>query len=310
MWVLMGTTVAQPSPDVTLWIPGDSVPADDAFALMIESSTPAHRGIAFPTAAADSVFGDLEVLDRSDVYTRPVGSGYAIDSVSYTVRTSARDSVRIPPVPVRVDAAVGTLTTFTVPRTVQVADRHDGSSSGAQREEASGLSAWWWTLIGLVAVMLGGGVYLWREAHADLSSREENAPVEASVVEEVPPSPHETATRRLGELQSSDLSTPDAVESFYVTLADVLRTYLSRRWDLTTEERTTQELMTLLDRHADVPPTATEQLRHVLEQTDRVKFAGARPDPSAAADALETARAALDDLEAASSRSDPDPSVR
>ena len=68
--------------------------------------------------------------------------------------------------------------------------------------------------------------------------------------------------------------------------------------------------MTLLDRQADVPPTAIEHLRHVLEQTDRVKFAGARPAPSAAADALETAQAALDDLETASSRSDPDPSVR
>ena len=95
---------------------------------MIESSTPAYRGIAFPSAAADSVFGDLEVLDRSDVYTRPVGSGYAIDSVSYTVKTPARDSVRIPRVPIRVDAAAGTLTTFTVLRTVQVADRRDGAS--------------------------------------------------------------------------------------------------------------------------------------------------------------------------------------
>ena len=131
MWVLMGTTVAQPRPDVTLWIPGDSIPADDSFAAMIESSTPAHRGTAFPSAAADSVFGDLAVLDRSDVYTRPVGSGYAIYSVSYAVKTSARDSVRIPRVPIRVDAAAGTLTTFTVPRTVQVADRHDGASPGA-----------------------------------------------------------------------------------------------------------------------------------------------------------------------------------
>ena len=134
--------------------------------------------------------------------------------------------------------------------------------------------------------------------------------MEASAAETASPSPHETATRRLDELQSSDLSTPDAVESFYVTLADILRTYLSRRWDLTTEKRTTRELMTLLDRQADVPPTAIEHLRHVLEQTDRVKFAGARPAPSAAADALETAQAALDDLETASSRSDPDPSVR
>ena len=68
--------------------------------------------------------------------------------------------------------------------------------------------------------------------------------------------------------------------------------------------------MTLLDRQADVPPTAVEHLRHVLEQTDRVKFAGACPTPSAAADALETTQAVLDDLKTASSRSDSDPSAR
>lgn len=115
------------------------------------------------------------------------------------------------------------LTTFTVPRTVQVADRHDGASPGAQREKASGLPAWWWTLIGVVAVILGGGVYLWRDAHADASSHAGSAPVEASAAEAASPSPHETATRRLDELQSSDLSTLDAVEPFYMTLADILR---------------------------------------------------------------------------------------
>jgi hypothetical protein len=300
VWVLGGTTAAQPRPDVTLWIPADSVPPGEPFALMIESSTPAHRGIAFPPATADSVFGSLEVLRRSDVYTRRVGGGYAIDSVSYTVQTSARDSIRIPPVPIRVDAAVGTLTTFTEPRAVWIADDPDSFTSSARAQKGSSrLPGVGWMLVGLVAAGVGGS-YLWYRSRENHSSQEASPSTESPATGEAT-SPHESAIRRLDALQSSDLSTSDDVEAFYVTLADVLRTYLSRRWALATEERTTQELMTLLDRRTDVPPSAIEQLRHVLEQSDRVKFAGVRPDSSTAEEALHSARTVLNLLEEASS---------
>lgn len=301
IWILMGTGAAQPRPDVTLWIPGDSIPSGEPFALMIESSTPAHRGIAFPPATADSVFGSLEVLSRSDVYTRQVGGGYAIDSVSYTVQTSARDSFRIPAVPIRVDAAVGTLTTHTVPRTVWVADGRNRSSASMRAEEPARFPNWGWLLIGLVAVISGGSVYLWHRSREADASQKESASTRSPKREKAPSAPHEAATRRLDALPSSDLSTPDAVETFYVTLADILRTYLAHRWDLATEKHTTQELMVLLDRQTGVPPSAIEQLRRVLEQSDRVKFAGARPDPSAAEEALQAAQRALDLLEEAPS---------
>jgi hypothetical protein len=103
--------------------------------------------------------------------------------------------------------------------------------------------------------------------------------------------------RRLRSLQSRDLTDPDDVESFYVALSDTVRTYLSARLNIAARERTTRELRTVLDRRAEVPPTAVEHLHSVLEQADLVKFADARPNPARATEALKAARTAIEAIE-------------
>ncbi len=303
-WGLLGAASAQPRPDVTLWVPADSVTTGEPFILTIEGSTPAHRGIAFPSATADSAFGDLEVLNRSDVHTRRVGSGYAIDSVSYTVRTSARDSVRIPPVPIRVDAAAGTLTTFTEPRAVEVRAGRELLTPRPLEEEPWGPLRWF-GLAAIVGGALYGAAYLWTGLREAVGSRRERASEQRPAPTESDPDPYAAATRQLRELQSHDLTEPDAIEAFHVALADVVGTYLSQRMGITTEERTTEDLMTVLDRRTDVPPEAADHLRTVLEQADRVKFAAARPDSATATEALQAARTALNILEDAAPSTSP-----
>lgn len=305
-WGLLGAAAAQPRPDVTLWIPTDSITEEESFALTIEGSTPAHRGIAFPPATADSAFGDLEVLDRSDVHTRRVGGGYAIDSVSYTVRTSARDSVRIPPVPIRVDAAVGTLTTFTEPRTVRV---HAGRLSPALRpfrgESPNALG--WFVLAVVVAGAFYGAARLWGGVRDEKASPEESSSESSPASSDADPSPYEDALQQLRALRSRDRTDPATVEAVHVALADAVRAYLSRRWDVAAEERTTAELLDVLARRPDVPPDVVQPLRTALEQSDRVKFAAARPDSAATDAALDNVKAALDRLEEASSPSSEPP---
>ncbi len=291
VWPLLGAACAQPRPDVALWVEGDSVTAGAPFVLNIESSTPAHRGIAFP-AAADSVFGDVEVLDRSEVYTRGVGGGYAIDSVSYTMRTFARDSVRIPPVPVRVDVAVGTLTTHTEPYTVWVRSGRDGTFfTSVLADRGTGVGQWGLrALIGIGGFC--GGAYLWGTFRNNTSSSQQDSERPATVSD-----PHEAAAQHVRALQSRDLSTPEAVETFYVDLSTVVCTYLSRRLSITTAERTTSELVTVLDRRADVPAEAVAALRAALEQSDLVKFAAARPDPDTAKDTAQSVQKGIDAIE-------------
>lgn len=306
VWGLLEAARAQPRPDVTLWVPADTVTAGEPFAVTIESSTPAHRGISFPPATADSVFGGLEVLNRSDVHTRRVGGGYAIDSVSYTVRTSARDSLLIPSVPIRVDAAAGTLTTFTEPRALRIQARSGSALPSPLNTDAPTPIAW--LVLALAGVgVLYGVVHLWGGLPTERASQSEEMsgepPSFAATETEATPSPYETAIQRLDDLRSQDLNDPSTVEAVHVTLAHVLRTYLSRRLGLRTEGRVTDDLLAGLDRRSDVPPEAVALLRAVLKQVDRVKFASARPDPAATKAALADARTALDHLEAALSPS-------
>lgn len=110
VWAALGHTLAQPRPDVALHGSPDSVATHDRFTLTISASVPAHRAVQFPAAdAGPSVFGDLTVLNRSPVRKQRVGAGYAISTV--TVATSGS---------VRVDAAVDTVVTATLPRTLYV----------------------------------------------------------------------------------------------------------------------------------------------------------------------------------------------
>lgn len=301
VWALFGATYAQPRPDVTLWVEGDSVTSGEPFILNIEGSTPAHRGIAFPSAEADSVFGGVEVLKRSKVYTRRVGGGYAIDSVSYTMKTSARDSVRIPPVPIQVDVAVGTLTTHTEPYTVWVRDRKESPSGlfGVVAAHSSAATIGRWGLAIGMLLLLGGSAYLWVVRRDRRGHQLEEASTQAGGHETEDVTSYEIALQQLRELRSHDLGSPEAVEAFYVGLANAVRTYLAGRLDIATRERTTGELITLLDRRSDVPSDAVEQCRTVLEQADLVKFAAVRPDAETAEEAVATVRAGLDEIEAA-----------
>lgn len=309
IWRVCGSAVAQPRPDVALHSSPDSVALHERFTLTISASVPAHRAVEFPAADADpSVFGDLAVLSRSPIRKQRVGAGYAIRSVTYEVKAAVPGSVRVPPLPVRVDAAVDTVVTSTLPRTIYVTSGTEASSARPYAGPAPPLTqlhfSWTWILLASITVALfGGGVYLWRTARSTSSdTTSSGAPASAT---DTDPTPHDVAMRKLHRLQSRDLTDPDAVESFYVALSDTLRTYLSARLDLAARERTTHEVVAVLDRRAEVPPMATEQIHAVLEQADLVKFADARPDPSLAAEALQAAQTAITTVEDAASTEPP-----
>jgi hypothetical protein len=109
--------------------------------------------------------------------------------------------------------------------------------------------------------------------------------------------PAETV-RRLEELGSSDLTSPEAVTAFYIELAGVVRTTLAWQLDIPVRRQTTADLVAVLDRCENVSPSATEHIRSVLEDTDLVKYAGWRPDPEAARKTLRTARTGLTQVRA------------
>ena len=297
VWLGVGTATGQPLSRVDTRVSADSVRIGERFRVSLVAEHEGTVEVAFPEAdAGPVVFGDLEVIERSDVRRRRGGDG-RVDSVAYTVAAFALDSVRVPALPVRVVADGDTTTVAAPSRTVAVA-----SVAGADADRIHGVAPpapfprpWGtWIVLGLAAAgVLAGAYYLWRRRRQP-GGEAVSAPVRPSVDQ----TPYEAATAWIRQLESYDLSDPDAVKPFYVELARALRVYLAREWNVAALERTTREVIEALERRPDVPDEAVPRIRAVLELADLVKFADARPAAEDHDKALREARAGLDTLEA------------
>ena len=94
----------------------------------------------------------------------------------------------------------------------------------------------------------------------------------------IPPEPADlVAMRQLEELRDAPRATPAEVESFYVRLSDVLRTYIEGRFGLRAPERTTEEFLAEAEATPYLQSDQRETLRRFLAQCDLVKFAGMQP---------------------------------
>ncbi len=96
-----------------------------------------------------------------------------------------------------------------------------------------------------------------------------------------PPKPaEESAWEALQKLEDSDLRGSGQLKEFYVQLSDILRTYLERRFHISSMERTTSELLIEI-RRLELPLDTTLILRVFIENSDLVKFAKFMPSDTA-----------------------------
>jgi len=297
IWAVLGRAAGQPRPDVGVHLPVDTVLIGERFTVTLTARTEATRRVQFPSVNAP-VFGNLEVLSRRPVQTRQEEAGYVVDSVAYEVTTFALDSVRVPPLPIRVHTGTDTAVVSTRSRTATVASVLGADASGLQEGDPLApfpRPVWvWLVLFGVASAVLVGGGYLWTRY---VNARGGASGTEGARTE--PPAPYEAATARLRTLRSYDLTDSNAVESFYVELADIIRTYLSRRLGMPTRERTTRDVVAEMNRRNDIPPPHRKKIQDVLEEADLVKFAKRRPAADPAVEALQSVRAALEAIETA-----------
>ena len=296
--------IAQPSVQLDTRISTDSAAVGERFTVSLVAVHDGNTEVAFPAVdAGPVVFWDIDVLDRSGVRSRRRSDGRVTDSVVYTATTFSLDSVDTRAVPVQI-AASGDTTIATAPArslaVISVLPPDAKGIHGVAPPAPFPRPLWTWLLLGLVVLgLLAGLAYLWWRRRQPSELAPANRPLQQDKT------PYEAATTWIRQLESYDLSDPDAVKPFYVELSNALRVYLARELEVAALERTTREVAEVLEARLDAPSEAAARIRAVLELADLVKFADAHPNASDHEKALQEARTALDTLEAARPQNSP-----
>ncbi|MFO8099934.1 MAG: hypothetical protein R6T83_09990 [Salinibacter sp.] len=294
--LLAGRAAAQSAPRAEARVSADTVRVGERFRVTLTVERAADATTQFPRPDADPAhFGALEVLGESTRGTRPGAEGRVVDSVSYEATTFALDQARLPALPVRVVQGGDTTAVTTSAREVPVASVVGADAEGLRTGDPLAVfprSPWPWLLGGLVgAALVGGGAYWWW-ARRQPEAASERTSAHAT--------PRDAAISRLRTLAASaDLRDRAAVKAFYVELSDIVRTYLARALEIRAHERTTRDVVAVLQHRADLPAEAVEHVQAVLERADLVKFAGVRPAPDTSKETYRQTRQAIAALQEA-----------
>lgn len=142
----------------------------------------------------------------------------------------------------------------------------------------------WYALLILLIILLVGFIifYLikkWKAA---------NKPHEIIAVASKLP-PHEEALQSLQRTEEKAIWKEGLVKDYYTEIADIMRTYIARQFEMDVFDKSTSEIMQQV-RKVKYLSTVRQQLRQLLELADLVKFAKTTPTASEHMASIETAR--------------------
>ncbi|MDF2193665.1 hypothetical protein [Paraflavitalea sp. CAU 1676] len=101
--------------------------------------------------------------------------------------------------------------------------------------------------------------------------------IEAPPVVAIALTPYDEALAALEKLKKEDLPGKGEVKKYYTALNDILRTYVHRKMNISSAEKTNEELIVDL-RRAPMQPEYFKELTNALRMTDFVKFARYEPN--------------------------------
>ena len=108
------------------------------------------------------------------------------------------------------------------------------------------------------------------------------------------PLPHEVAYKRLVTIETSDLLKRGDMKTYHTQIANVLREYISARYQIPALALTTTALFHAMLR-ARISAECVDGVRQLLANCDMVKFATYQPDRSEASDRVADARKIVDE---------------
>ena len=253
--------------------------------LHLQATMNANEQVALP-AYGETLMPEVEIVDRTIADTTTLSDG-RIQVNQYLTLTSFKDSLfYIAPQPF----VSGEDTIWSEPLSLNVVQPFEVDSALAITDikDIQKAPIWWWGIIRwiLLAVLLiglGVGIYYLLKR-----IRHPHTPSEEGAAEPLRPA-EEVALEKLDEIKAEKIWQDGKVKEYHTELTDVIREYISRRYEVSstkkTSDETLQELKPLMKEQKDL----FERLRKMLSLADLVKFAKWTATPDENENALKTA---------------------
>ncbi len=251
--------------------------------------TARHPPDADFTSPYGNAFGPFELIERTEEAVSPTETNVRyrlgayflpedvnIPSLQVQYRDEAGEPVTLHSSPI----AVRVVTSLTP----DVTDIHDIKEPMALTLPRR-LGPLLWLLLALLAAFLA--YLLYKKFH------KEPEEAEARSLAPPPPPPYEEAKAALHRLAERKLLEKGETLPFYEALANIMKRYAGRSYDVAYLERTTFEILHDL-RASRLPHEAYQELRAVLEASDLVKFARVLPDRGESERTLATAESCVE----------------
>lgn len=274
-------------PNVSAYVDSSQVELGSWIKLTIEATVNAGQKTVFPNFKGDTIINGLEIVLR----IKPDTIRNADNSVMFKhtfIITSFDDSAyTIPSLPVK----VATDTLYTKPLNVRFTLINADSTFTQAIDTTQKLhifdiqpvkDAKWtfkefWSrfgnyiLIGLIVAVLAALITYF------VIKRIKNQPI---IPVSKPKEPADVvAVRELQKLKDMQLWQNNKTKDYYSKLTDIIKTYISERYNYSVMESTSRETLKVLDKFLPKPSEAFEKIRFIFETADPVKFAKLQPLP-------------------------------
>jgi len=264
---------------VSAQIDSATIKLGDQTKLHLHAVAPQGEQVGFPVYS-EQIAEDLEIVSVGPIDTVQNDNGQITYSQDYLI-TSFKDSLfYIAPLPF----THGSDTIFTNDLSLNVIQPFTIDTTQNTLADIKPIYApkfWWWGLIrwillGLGIAGLGVGAYFlyrkYRQMKAAASLNEEE--------KELLRPAHEVALEKLDQIKAEKIWQQGLAKEYYTQVTDVLREYISRQFGISSQEQTSNEIL------SDIRPLLAERkdlfahLKQLLQLADLVKFAkwNAMPD--------------------------------
>lgn len=254
--------------------------------LHLQATMNATEQVSLPVYG-ETLMPEIEIVDRTIADTTQLSDG-RMQVNQYLTITSFKDSLfYIAPQPF----VCGGDTLWSEPLSLNVVQPFEVDTALAITDikDIQDAPIWWWgiirwILLGLLLIGLGIGIYYLvryiRKHKTGATEEEEQVPLRPA---------EEVALEKLDEIKAEKIWQDGKVKEYHTELTDVIREYISRRYEVSSTEKTSDETLRELKPLMKEQKDLFDRLRKMLSLADLVKFAKWTTTPDENESALLTA---------------------